>query len=784
MIQSKFFLLVLFVCCLSVKMQAQYITIDDQKTPQELVNNVLINSSCINVETVSASGNPAGTGQSYAYFNAGTSNFPFSAGIVLATAPGKNAAGPYIQANSRGSKNDAWQGDVDLNHALNYTASTQSTVLEFDFVALTNSISFNYIFASNEYQSYFPCEFSDAFAFLIKEAGSPDDYKNLALLPGTNTPVSSTTVHTKIDPVVIENKTIPGCEALNEHYFNGNNTVDSAINYAGQTVVMNAQTEVIPNKTYHLKLVVADDLTGLFGSAVFIEAGSFVSKINFGEDKTIANNDPICFGEVETLDTHLDNAKYDFKWFKQDASNNYVEVVPAQTGATYDVQATGNYKVEATLKGTTCVSTGQIRIEFTPEILFTNTSLFQCDDNTDGISIFNLTKVKDIVKNNDPEITNSGYYESLADAKAKTNPIVTPEKYINKAANQVVFARIENKYNCFKAVEVTLKISDAVIPNQNPVATCDGDDKQDGFYQFDLNAQVTPQVLLGLPAGLVVNYYATPNDALTETNQLPNLFNNSTAFNQTIYARAVNGSDCYDIVDVPLVVNTFDPPNFEDESSIICKGSTITLSVATGFSSYLWNTGSTENHIDVTSAGDYSVTVKNADGCDKTKLFKAILSEPATITDAVVKEFAGIDNSILIQYLGAGNYEFSLDGMVYQDEPLFTRVNPGVYNAVAKDKNGCGVSNTFIVYVLDYPRFFTPNGDGYNDLWAVKDFDQLPAYKVSIFDRYGKLLKQMDQNSAGWNGLFDGQQLPSDDYWFTLILDNGRGIRGHFSLKR
>lgn len=60
----------------------------------------------------------------------------------------------------------------------------------------------------------------------------------------------------------------------------------------------------------------------------------------------------------------------------------------------------------------------------------------------------------------------------------------------------------------------------------------------------------------------------------------------------------------------------------------------------------------------------------------------------------------------------------------------------------------------------------------------------LPDYTISIFDRYGKLLKQMDQNSLGWNGQFNGQPLPADDYWFTLLFLNGKNVKGHFSLKR
>lgn len=780
----KVFLFTLFMCFFSIGMKAQNIVVDASKTPEELVKNILINSSCINIGTVNASGNPSNTGQSYAYFNSGTSSFPFTGGIVLSTSASKHAAGPFIQANSEGFTNNNWPGDPDLNQALNNTQSRQATVLEFDFLALTNSISFNYVFASNEYQTYYPCVYSDGFAFLIKEANTTDPYQNLAVLPNTTIPVSSTTVHPKINPVFINATTYPGCDPLNENFFNGYNTNTSPINYAGQTVVMNAHAEVVPNKTYHLKLVIADDPTGQYNSAVFIEAGSFASTINFGTDKTIANNNPACFGEDIILDTHLDNTKYTFKWLKKDASNNYNEITPVETGSVYTVKSTGDYRVEATLTGTTCVATGNIKIEYAPEILSANSSILQCDDNTDGISIFNLTKVDNIVKNNVAATLNKGYYESLADARTKTNPILTPEKYTNKAPGQIVFARLENEYGCFKIAEVTLQISNTTIANQNPFATCDGDENQDGLYQFDLSTEVTPKVSAGLPNGIVFNYYLNTNDALADANALPNIFKNTTPFNQIIYAKATNGSDCYDILPITLVVNTFNPPNFEDESKYLCKDDQIILSVAPGYASYLWDAGSTDNYITVNAAGDYSVIVKDINGCEKTKKFKVILSEQALITDAVIKDFSGDENSVLIKYTGVGNYEFSLDGTVYQDEALFNSVKPGVYTAVARDKNGCGSSNLFSVYVADYPRFFTPNGDGYNDLWFIKNADQLPDYKISIFDRYGKLLKQMDQNSTGWNGLFNSQQLPSDDYWFNLNFADGRVIKGHFSLKR
>ncbi len=777
------FLIILLACFSSLKMNAQFITIDDQRTPQQLIENVLVNSSCASASNSTGKGDTFRSGkQSFAYFNRNGSNFPFEEGIVLATSTAETAIGPFV-SNLTSNDSDQWLGDSDLDQVLGIN-SINSTLLEFDFIASANSLSFNYIFASNEYQYDYPCQYSDGFAFLIKEVGSTGPYENLAIIPNTTTPVSSVDIRPEIKPGTRPGGiSYTGCPASNESYFNGLNNNTSPINYAGQTEVMTAQTTVVAGKKYHVKLVIADDDFKYLESAIFLEAGSFLTKINFGEDRTISNNNPVCYGENFVLDTKLSTADYTFKWFIKDVpTNTYVQLSGART-STYTVITPGAYKVEATLNGTTCASIGDIKVEFAPEIITRNTSLLQCDDDTDGITIFDLTKVANIIKNNNSEIINQGYYETLANARAKTSPILNPESYTNRIPNQTVFARIENIYGCFTTPEIALNVSTSVIPDQSPIETCDYDQTLDGLYQFDLQAEVTPQIMTGLPSGLVINYFLTANDALRETNPLPNIFRNTIPNSQTIYARAVNGSDCYDITPVELVVHTFDPPNFEDETLYLCKGDQLTLSVATGFKSYNWSNGATTNSTLINTAGDYSVIVTNANDCQKTKNFKVILSEPALIT-AEVKDFSGNDNTVKIQYTGVGDYEFSLDGTIFQDDPTFTQVTPGAYNAIARDKNGCGLSNSLLIYVLDYPRFFTPNGDGYNDLWAIKNIDQMPDYTISIFDRYGKLLKQMTQNSVGWNGIFNGQEMPSDDYWFTLLFVNGKNVKGHFSLKR
>src|SRR6187431_513511 len=155
---------VLFIafCFITTLVSAQYITVVDTKTAQDLIENTLVNNTCASASNFKATGDTFSGQNSYGYFNAGTSNFPLKEGVILATSGSKTAIGPYA-SNQNGGGNKLWGGDYDLDKTLG-TKSVNATLLEFDFIPLTNFISFNYIFASNEYQSYFPCEYSDGFA--------------------------------------------------------------------------------------------------------------------------------------------------------------------------------------------------------------------------------------------------------------------------------------------------------------------------------------------------------------------------------------------------------------------------------------------------------------------------------------------------------------------------------------------------------------------------------------------------------------------------------------------
>ena len=141
------------------------------------------------------------------------------------------------------------------------------------------------------------------------------------------------------------------------------------------------------------------------------------------------------------------------------------------------------------------------------------------------------------------------------------------------------------------------------------------------------------------------------------------------------------------------------------------------------------------------------------------------------------------NNYIEIIASGDGDFEYSIDGINYQDSNYFSNIQGGMHTVFVRDKDGCGQDSEEVT-VIDYPKFFTPNDDGYNDFWQIKGIVNFPNSETLIFDRYGKLLARITSNDLGWNGLYNGKQMMSNDYWFRTDLGDGKTFSGHFSLKR
>jgi gliding motility-associated-like protein len=303
---------------------------------------------------------------------------------------------------------------------------------------------------------------------------------------------------------------------------------------------------------------------------------------------------------------------------------------------------------------------------------------------------------------------------------------------------------------------------------------------------FDLSQQNAQLLGNQNPENLTITYHLTQSDADSGNNPISESYENVTN-PQTVYVRMIHNTldICYETTSFQLIVG-LTPSLGPDEFITICEDSTILLSAESGYSSYLWSTGETTRTISVSDPGLYSVVVSNDYGdfsCEATKAYTLDVSGVATIDAVVTEDFTSNSNSISIEVSGLGDYEYSLDGFNYQPEPIFTNLESGEYTIFVRDRNDCGVSAQTIS-LLNYKRFFTPNGDNDNDYWQITGSQYEPDLQVYIYNRYGKLLISFSGNQTGWDGSYNGKIMPTSDYWFVVERTNGLTHTGHFTLKR
>ena len=289
------------------------------------------------------------------------------------------------------------------------------------------------------------------------------------------------------------------------------------------------------------------------------------------------------------------------------------------------------------------------------------------------------------------------------------------------------------------------------------------------------------------PLNCTFNYYNSFSGANNQTISDEIINPTNLILNQgvkIIYVRITSNNGCSQVVKLTLTV--FQKPIISiRDSEPICENSSIIINAGNGFDSYSWSTGQTSQSISISQAGNYNVTLTDNHSlinCSSTKNFTVVLSNKATIKSIETLDWTDTANSIEINVNGLGDYEYSIDGNHYQDSPVFEGLLSGSYMVYVRDKNGCGIVQDD-VFLLMYPKFFTPNNDAINDTWKIKFSQNEPNLKVKIYDRYGKLMKTMD-NKLSWDGNYMGSQVLSDDYWFVVTRANGKEHRGHFTLKR
>ena len=419
-----------------------------------------------------------------------------------------------------------------------------------------------------------------------------------------------------------------------------------------------------------------------------------------------------------------------------------------------------------------------------------------CDDDQDGKYAFDTTTIQTRLLNGLTNVKVT-YYDQ--NNKLLSSPL--PNPFVTSSQTLKVIVTNNTLTAC--SYESTIQFVVDVLPQAFAVpavltTTCDDESNprlQDGKFAFDTST--FQNTILGGQNGMTIKYFDASNNFLFNT--IPNPFVTTTQNIRVEVTNPINTS-CKATIVLPFVVNPVPNINLIGDELVCSNLTTFTKIIDAGIQDgisimnykYVWTCNGnvipneTNYSLTVNKAGTYTVEVTNTQGCSRTRTITVSASDIAKIESIDSTELAS-SNSIRISITGAGNYVFALDDITgtYQKENFFNNVSAGIHTVFIKDLNGCGILPKEVA-ILGIPNFFTPNNDGDNDYWNIKGVNTAfnSKTRISIFDRYGKLIKQINPLIQGWDGTFNGQQLPADDYWYFIQFEDARVVKGHFSLIR
>lgn len=435
-----------------------------------------------------------------------------------------------------------------------------------------------------------------------------------------------------------------------------------------------------------------------------------------------------------------------------------------------------------------------------------------CIDPVNGVAIYDLTLSQDEVLGNNQTIDeyDVNYYDANMDL------IGNPTEFETQVGQTITVEVVnQDEVSCTDSALLELLITPQPIASAAPtLEVCINYDIDD--TEIDLTQQ---DAFINMNGGDEVVYYDSV-DAFNNDNGIENPTAYSLPQGQSqIYAAVVNtGSNCRsDMVTFGIdnVLPEVDITNFdgrtvcldEDGSLIVTENSppVIETGLSATDNDFEWQldgatlAGETSPSIVAESPGEYTVIVTNAlsnIACENTSSATILETgqidfELAVLTDNFQNNKHSI--GVIFTLIGLGDYEVKLDYGDWfdledgQTEIMFNNLLGGEHTVTVRDKFGCGMVQKSIT-LIDFPEFFTPNEDGYNDTWNITSIDQEDA-EIHIFDRYGKHIFSTTPTETGWDGTYKGEILPANDYWFTIKYkeprtDQVKTFKSHFTLKR
>ncbi|WP_415327758.1 T9SS type B sorting domain-containing protein [Chryseobacterium sp. MMS23-Vi53] len=446
-----------------------------------------------------------------------------------------------------------------------------------------------------------------------------------------------------------------------------------------------------------------------------------------------------------------------------------------QVWARFQSQTTGCYSVASI----------QLNTYFPPKAI--NSTISVCDENLDGsyeVNLLNFTNSMVDIPN--PANTFS-FYLTQADAQNGTNPIPNPSNYSANPFPTQIWVKVQNIPGCDDIAMISFNFgSKVILQNGGPfeIAVCDSGN--DGVEVVNLT-QFQNQIYTG--TNVTFTYYPTLANLNAGTNAIttPSNFTYNSSGSNIIYVKVSVPGFCSEVVEIHLSLKP--TPIFEIPTQYFCPEGSLNYTVhIEGYTivSYVWTnpTGqvisTTDTITGVTAVGTYTLTVTANNGCSYTETFEIKHFEVPVIEQIEIN-----GNNATVHATGTRTMVYSLDGITWQSSNMFYNLPTGVYTFYVKYADSdCIVKQQSVI--LDIKNAITPNGDGLNDHWIVKDLYVFGGKMstVKIFDRYQALIFEQSSNTQFfWDGTIKGRAIPTSSYWYVITLPDGRTFTGWILVK-
>jgi len=661
-------------------------------SPTQLVQNVLI-SGGVSIGNITSTGTTGATTSQFGYFtNGNTTNLGLTSGVVMATGYVNHIPGA---ASTNGGMSDQTGSGSDADLALLTSGSAgtnDACVLQFDFVPTANTVSFRYVFASEEYPDYVCSTFNDVFGFFLSGPGISGTFSNsavnIALIPGTTLPVAINTVN---GGSAGSNGTSTGCTSLAYSSDYVNNSSGTTIVFGGFTKVLTATYSVTPCKTYHIKLAIADVGDEVYDSGVFLEANSFnaggvVIKPSYSNSSVGNNAIKGCSDGIFTFKTTSPvSSPMTINYIITGTATNGIDYATIPTSA---IIPTGQDSVSVLIQPLANGSTGTVIlgaigscdtiydtikiIPYNPMVPITSGATSICSGATATIGVTNSGGIGPYTYNWSNALGTGTSY-NVSPTTTTTYVVTATDKCGQTASNSVIIT-VNNNVNL------------TVTPS-NPTV-CPGD-------------------TVSLTVSGAGNYTWAPATALSATTGATVIANPTTT---QVYTVTGSANGCSGTGSVIVNVSNNLPVSVTPANPTVCPGDTVTLTASGNATSFTWSpnialssTTGTSVVVNPTSTQTYIVTGTKG-GCS------GMASAIVTVSNNLPVTVTPINPSICLNGSGvtltaAGNatsYVWSPSAGLSDTTTASVTANPAATTiyTITGTKGGCSGSNSVTVNVI------------------------------------------------------------------------------------